>query len=1153
MKLITIGATGSALLWGGQWREAQATIILTSREGSVGVVGSVRGGAPGTSLPEANGYNVDVRAPQGLGGFSLSASPPAGRTTIDGASAVANGQVNGAITLGVDTLFVSSAGSVSESVSASRTATRETRGQANAGAGLNLNFTIDRPYDYVITFTTGLLGETLTDPLERANATFGILTTFGFRRDRCFQGVCDFDEGPLIGTLQPGSYFLASSVSVQGLKRDGSSSASANYQFTLELLKPFVRWKNATSGIYQTGGNWDSGAPPTGTDNARIDRPGTYTVTLAGNAAHRRLDVGGNGANVTLDFDGHRYRLDELHLGDPSGNFSFTLSDSSGIIAVPPGDSGPWPAPGTGEGEITNLTTDGPGRTDITAKTESQNGLIDHSHVVTVQGDGDWQVNRLTVGDQRPATLLVSGGGKVNSSFPIIGKQVRGLFSAPGKVSVSGGGGLTSKFEAVEMVVGDDGKGELVVNAGGEVTAADIRVGNISNGDGRVTVDGLTASLRQNHSDGDLMIGAEGKGTLNVLNDGQVVANGAFFIGASTGANSEGNVNVTREGFVVAKSLTVGNGGKGTLSVLAEGLAQSKRMLIGPRGIVTIGDDGNLSVDNVLTVNGELSVNTTGAALVGPTLGATVGKLTIAPGGTLKGNGTIRADVDFAGGIPQFTGSRLAPANSTGTLTIEGDVVQATGSALEIEIGGTAAGQFDLLKVTGDATLGGDVFLKFTDGFAPRQGQQFEFLDVSGTLAGAFTNVHLRNLAPGFQFDLRPDGGGMTMVALNDGEFRLPTSTAWNEDRSGNWASVANWTDGEANHAGVTAVLGGKITAPRTITVDEPITVRRIDFENANAYTIDGDEMLTLDATSGAAQINVTSGSHTISAPVSLADNTMFTVAPANSNLSLTRALSAGAANVAKAGAGRLTLASFQAGGLTIDQGTLALAPGSTDAGTSVISSLSIAGGTTPTAKVDLNDNAAIVNYAGTSPAATVRAQILAGRGGAGLGANWSGQGITSSAAATANATDAESRSVGFAENATMPLGALTTFRGRPVDDTSILMAFTRTGDANLDGAVNDDDVTIVGATYAPSVSQPLWALGDFDYNGFVDDDDVTLLGAFYDPSAAPLIGPPAEPGANASARGVAAVPEPGSLLLLVVGLGGFAVLYRGRRIRRSR
>jgi hypothetical protein len=49
--------------------------------------------------------------------------------------------------------------------------------------------------------------------------------------------------------------------------------------------------------------------------------------------------------------------------------------------------------------------------------------------------------------------------------------------------------------------------------------------------------------------------------------------------------------------------------------------------------------------------------------------------------------------------------------------------------------------------------------------------------------------------------------------------------------------------------------------------------------------------------------------------------------------------------------------------------------------------------------------------------------------------------GITSAAAATANATEAESRSIGFAENATMPLGPLTTFHGQAVDDTAILIA----------------------------------------------------------------------------------------------------------------
>jgi hypothetical protein len=155
-----------------------------------------------------------------------------------------------------------------------------------------------------------------------------------------------------------------------------------------------------------------------------------------------------------------------------------------------------------------------------------------------------------------------------------------------------------------------------------------------------------------------------------------------------------------------------------------------------------------------------------------------------------------------------------------------------------------------------------------------------------------------------------------------------------------------------------------------------------------------------------------------------------------------------------------------------------------------------------PEGVLDLNDNALVVDYTGASPLAAIREKILSGRGGAGFGASWTGAGINSSAAAQANTVDPESRSLAYAENATLPLGPYTTFRGQPVDATSVLIAYTRTGDANLDGLVNDDDVTIVGAAYAPGVPQPSWALGDFDYNGFVDDDDITLLGVFYNPSA---------------------------------------------------
>jgi hypothetical protein len=170
----------------------------------------------------------------------------------------------------------------------------------------------------------------------------------------------------------------------------------------------------------------------------------------------------------------------------------------------------------------------------------------------------------------------------------------------------------------------------------------------------------------------------------------------------------------------------------------------------------------------------------------------------------------------------------------------------------------------------------------------------------------------------------------------------------------------------------------------------------------------------------------------------------------------------------------------------------------------SLLTSLTVGQGAT----LDITDNAVIIDYTGPSPVADIRQHVLSGRGGPGFGASWNGTGITSSTAADANAIEPESRQVAYAENAVLPLGAYTTFRGRAVDGTTILIAYTRTADANLDGVVNDDDVTIVSATYAPDVPNALWSLGDFDYSGFVDDDDVTLLGAFYDRSAKPLAAP---------------------------------------------
>jgi hypothetical protein len=410
--------------------------------------------------------------------------------------------------------------------------------------------------------------------------------------------------------------------------------------------------------------------------------------------------------------------------------------------------------------------------------------------------------------------------------------------------------------------------------------------------------------------------------------------------------------------------------------------------------------------------------------------------------------------------------------------------------------------------------------------------------------------------------------------------------SVWNADADDNWSSLFGWTGDVPNAVGAEAVLGEIITAPRTVTLGTPVTVGRLTLQNENAYTLAGAGPLTLDASIGPGVIHAISGSHVISAPLTLADNTAIGVELAEDSLSLNGALSANGVTVTKSGAGTLHINGPQTIGadstLTVLAGTTNINtnPGSaaarnltinassaTNFGASqhlaalsvgadttatvtaggvknvVTGSLSIAGGETPTGTLNITDHAVIVDYpaAGSNPADEIRAHIVAGRGNTDLLGAWNGPGITSSAAEADPAT----LSVGFANVADLPLGPITQFRGESVDDTTVLIRTTRVGDANLDGIVGDEDVTIVGATFGMTEGAT-WALGDFTYDGAVDDADVTLVSALYDPMATPLGAP-----SQAAGTAVAAVPEPTSFALF--GLAGFVWLLATRAAKRRR
>lgn len=133
---------------------------------------------------------------------------------------------------------------------------------------------------------------------------------------------------------------------------------------------------------------------------------------------------------------------------------------------------------------------------------------------------------------------------------------------------------------------------------------------------------------------------------------------------------------------------------------------------------------------------------------------------------------------------PVFAAAEIACSEFEhhGTLTaralrIEGDLTVAPGAVVVTEIGGPPSEDRPVpLTVTGTAALAGKLVLQFAEGYAPRAGEAVEFLDVQGAAAtGTFTDVEVRGLAPGAQFDVAADGAGRVAATAVADTAALPS------------------------------------------------------------------------------------------------------------------------------------------------------------------------------------------------------------------------------------------------------------------------------------------------------------------------------------------------------------------------------------------
>ncbi len=431
------------------------------------------------------------------------------------------------------------------------------------------------------------------------------------------------------------------------------------------------------------------------------------------------------------------------------------------------------------------------------------------------------------------------------------------------------------------------------------------------------------------------------------------------------------------------------------------------------------------------------------------------------------------------------------------------------------------------------------------------------FSNVSASITGVSISNGASFWTRWLDFDASASDDGL---AVDD--FSLtPQSTAastWSGGGgSNNWSTAANWNSVPSNgsslmFAGTTRLSNSNdsLTSASSITFDNTAGSFAL---SGNALTLAGGitnnstsaQTIGLNLTlSAAQQFNAASGNLVVNGTVATGGNALTFTGSSNTTLA---GIVSGTGALVKTGAGSQTLSgnNSYSSGTTVNSGTLvvghvnALGTGGLAINNSAttqlqaglsgpvqLPSLTIAGGGSPTATLDITDNNMIVHNGNL---ATLTAQAAAA---ATVNLDWTGAGLTSTTARDdANATTA----VGIIQNddgggsplySTWPQGA-DSGGAVSVVDSDVLVKYTYYGDADLDGVVTntfDFDLWTAGASSGGALTG--WEFGDFDYDGTIGSTtDYDLWSAGFANQGSPLT------------VGVQPVPEPSTLVLAALGL----------------
>lgn len=377
-------------------------------------------------------------------------------------------------------------------------------------------------------------------------------------------------------------------------------------------------------------------------------------------------------------------------------------------------------------------------------------------------------------------------------------------------------------------------------------------------------------------------------------------------------------------------------------------------------------------------------------------------------------------------------------------------------------------------------------------------------------------NVGALSLTTPFTFPLNGSGAGIP-VSEQSGYVTSPARTIpW---VNSGWATsldlertstAAHWQGAGLGGASDIVRFGPVNTAgPTTVLVDQVLTTRRLLFDGANAYRLREVDLPTngfslIAAIDGFARISSKTSSAEVLAPVTVnaAKGVVIDAAsPIQINWLINPSWDGGndlpAASrrtLIKRGNSTATLAAPTAYDLSLEAGRIALISGNgTENVVPVITRITSATAGT----LELSSGRLVINYTAGNLAtegpgeirAVLRESLLRG---------WAYvEGGTTNAFITAPGLTSDPRKrVGYAEAYDVLQVGQGTWFGRRIDSSTLLLRVTLAADADLNGAVNFDDLLDVAQHYGQTNTQ--WSSGDFDYDGSTGFADLLLLAQNY-------------------------------------------------------